>query len=353
MSGWLAEAAPGLASIFALPFMRNALVAIAVLAVAAAIVGVFINFRELEFVSDGLVHAVFPGLVIGSVVGGTAGLLPGAVGAAVIAALLFTLLGRGGGGGSLGGGLHAGSVSARDAGIAVVLTGLFSLGIVLVSRSESYVSQLQELLFGRILTVTTAQLWQIAAVSVVAIAIVLVTRRAQLYRAFDPAGFEAAGFSAFRTDLALNVAVALLVVAGVQALGVLMVVAILVVPVAVARLITGRLLLLAPIAAVVTLVAGVAGLWGSFEWSLRGGVSASPGAMIVLALVALYGVAVAVSVALSRLRSARGAGREGGGRIAGARPTAAAQAAAAQAATNPPGATQATAAAQTRAGVCP
>ncbi|WP_232299811.1 metal ABC transporter permease [Leucobacter komagatae] len=293
MSAWLAQAAPGIASVFGLPFMQRALIAIALLAVAAAIVGVFINFRELEFVSDGLVHAVFPGLVVGSLIGGPAGLLPGAVAAAVLAALLFTLLGR-------SGSSPARSVGARDAGIAVVLTGLFSLGIVLVSRSESYVSQLQELLFGRILTVTSAQLWQIAVVACFAIAIVLVTRRAQLFRAFDPAGFEAAGFSGFRTDLALNVSVALLVVAGVQALGVLMVVAILVVPVAVARLLTSRLALLAPVAALVTLAAGAAGLWGSFEWSLRGSVSASPGAMIVLSLVALYGVAAAGAVLLRR-----------------------------------------------------
>ena len=302
MTGWLAQAAPGLVSVFSLPFMQRALLGIAILAIAAAVVGVFINFRELEFVSDGLVHAVFPGLVIGSLAGGAAGLLPGAVGAAVVAALLFTFLGQGG---------RGRSIASRDAGIAVVLTGLFSLGIVLVSRSESYVSQLQELLFGRILTVTVTQLWQIAVVAAFAIAAVLFTRRAQLFRAFDPAGFAASGFHAFRTDLALNVAVALLVVAGVQALGVLMVVAILVVPVAVARLLTRRLWLLAPVAAVVTLVAGIAGLWGSFEWSLRGSVSASPGAMIVLALVAAYGLAVAGGFAVHRLRRAgsRGSAR--------------------------------------------
>lgn len=298
MTPMLVEAAPGFVGVFGLPFMLRALVAIALLAVATAIVGVFINFRELEFVSDGLVHAVFPGLVVGSIAGGTAGLLPGAVAAAVLAALLFTLLGR-------SGSPRSGGVGSRDAGIAVVLTGLFSLGVVLVSRSESYVSQLQELLFGRILTVTGAQLWQIAVVACVAIGIILVTRRAQLFRAFDPAGFRAVGFSEFRTDLALNIAVALLVVAGVQALGVLMVIAILVVPVAVARLLTRRLWLLAPVAALVTLAAGAAGLWGSFEWSLRGSVSASPGAMIVLALVALYGVAVAGSLAARALGGAR------------------------------------------------
>lgn len=316
MTGLFAQAAPGLLSMFGLPFMLRALIAIALLAVAAAIIGVFINFRELEFVSDGLVHAVFPGLVVGSMLGGTAGLLPGAVAAAVLAALLFTLLGR-------GGSRSASSVGTRDAGIAVVLTGLFSLGIVLVSRSDSYVSQLQELLFGRILTVTDTQLLQIAIVACVAIAIILVTRRAQLFRAFDSAGFQAAGFSVFRTDLALNVAVALLVVAGVQALGVLMVVAILVVPVAVARLVTRRLALLAPVAALVTFVAGVGGLWGSFEWSLRGAVSASPGAMIVLALVALYGAAVVGSVLARGVGRARRAAQ---GEIAGSTPANSAEA---------------------------
>ena len=105
----------------------------------------------------------------------------------------------------------------------------------------------------------------------------------------------------FRADLALNVAVALLVVAGVQALGVLMVVAILVVPVAVARLVTRRLWLLAPIAALVTLAAGVAGLLASFEWSVSGSVPASPGALIVLSLIALYAFAIGTSALVRRV----------------------------------------------------
>lgn len=282
--------------IFGLPFMTRALIAVVLLAVAAGIVGLFINFRELEFVSDGLVHAVFPGLVAGMLIGGPAGLLPGAVVAAIVAALLFAFLN--GARRAERGRLRA--TSARDAGIAVALTGMFSLGVVLVSRGESYVSQLQELLFGRILTITQAQLWQIAVVAAAAVVIVGLNRRQLLYRAFDQAGFEAAGFSSFRTDLALNIAVALLVVAGVQALGVLMVVAILVVPAAVARLLTSRLWLLVPIAVLVTFVAGGLGLWGAFEWSVRGSVSASPGALIVLLLLVLYGLAVAWQLVFRR-----------------------------------------------------
>ncbi|XPP26922.1 MAG: metal ABC transporter permease [Leucobacter sp.] len=279
----------GFLDAFQLPFMARALVTVAVLAVAAGVVGLGISMREMEFISDGLVHAVFPGLVIGAMVLGTGGLLPGALGAAIVAAVLFTVLGHRGGLGS-------------DAAIAVVLTGLFSLGIVLVSRQSGYVSQLQELLFGRLLTVTVAQLWQIAAVAAVAILVMLLTARSQIFRAFDPAGFEAAGFRPLVTDLALTVSTALLVVAGVQALGVLMVIALLTVPMAVARLLTRRFALLIPIAVLVPLLAGVLGLWWSFDWSVRGDLSVSPGALVVLLLVAAYALAVLLGWVLRRRR---------------------------------------------------
>lgn len=284
--------------VFSLPFMWRALLTIGVLAVAAGVVGLFVSFRDLEFVSDGLVHAVFPGLVIGAALGGSSGVLPGALVAAVIAAVLFTVLERRGG------------VDA-DSAIAVVLTGLFSLGVVLVSRQESYVSQLQELLFGRLLTVTQAQLWQITVVALLSVAVVIVTGRAQLFRAFDRAGAEASGFNVLRTDVALAVAVALLVVAGVQALGVLMVIALTIVPMAVARLVTRKFVWLIPLAILTPLVAGIAGLMLAFDWSVQLDASVSPGAVVVLLLVVLYAAGVAWRFMAGRLKPAAPAAGEG------------------------------------------
>lgn len=288
----------GLFEIFALPFMGRALATVAVLAVAAGIVGLGISFRELEFVSDGLVHAVFPGLVIGAALGGTAGVLPGALFAALITAVLFAVLGGIGVGGSRRG-------LGSDATIAVLLTGLFSLGIVLVSKQQGYVAQVQELLFGRLLTVTPAQFWQILIVAIVAVGLLLVTARAQLFRAFDPEGAAAVGLRPLATDLALAISVALLVVAGVQALGVLMVLALLTVPMAAARLVTRRFALLVPIAVLVPLVAGALGLWLAFDWSVRAGANVSPGAVVVLVLIAVYALAVLGRAIGGGLRGAR------------------------------------------------
>ena len=69
---------------YALPFMSRALVAMLALALVAGLIGVLVNLRGLEFISDGLTHAVFPGLAIGFVAGGEPGLVIGATVAAEI-----------------------------------------------------------------------------------------------------------------------------------------------------------------------------------------------------------------------------------------------------------------------------
>ncbi len=262
-------------AIFGYPFMTRALIAMAVLALASSVVGFFISLRDLEFVSDGLIHAVFPGLVVGFALAGSAGIIAGAFVAAVLAAVLLTYLMRR-------------SVAGNDAAVAVVLTSLFSIGIVIVSKQENYVSQLEQLLFGRLLTVTDLQLIQIAVVATIAVALVLSTWRRQIFRAFDPVGFLASGNRLHSTELILNIAIAMLVVAGVQAIGNLMVLALLIVPMAFARLVTRRIWLLLPLAFVAPLVSSIFGLWLSFEISVNQQVSISAGALVVVSLLGCY-----------------------------------------------------------------
>lgn len=272
---------------FALPFMLRSLLTVLTLSVVAGVVGVFINLRGLEFVSDGLVHSVFPGLVVGYVIAGTGGLFIGATIAGLIAAVLLTIVSRRGIG--------------SDAAIAVVLTSMFSLGIVIVSRQSSYVSQLEQLMFGRLLTVTDSQLVQIVVLSGIALLLVLVTAKDQLFRAFDPAGFAASGRPAFAVEIMLNVAIAFVVVSGAEAIGNLLVLALLIVPAAIARLTTTRFLLLFPIAIAASALSGWVGLALGFHASVDLGLSPSPGALVVLVLVAVYVIVLGVHLLGQRL----------------------------------------------------
>ncbi|OPG13524.1 metal ABC transporter permease [Microbispora sp. GKU 823] len=263
---------------FHLPFMARALVELVVLGALAGTVGVLVLLRRLAFVSDTLTHTVFPGVVIGHLMAGDGGIFWGALAAGVATAVLLTLL------------TQRRRVS-EDAALAMLLTTLFAVGVVLVSRQTGFTSDLTAFLFGRVLTVTEAQLAQTAVVTVVVVALLAVLRRPLLLRAFDPEGAQAAGVRVGLLDLVLNVAVALVVVAAVKAVGTILVIALLIVPAAAARSLSDRLAVIVPVACLVGAAAGWLGLVVSYEASIGYGVRLASGATVVLVLVAMYGLA--------------------------------------------------------------
>ncbi|MET0725063.1 MAG: metal ABC transporter permease [Leifsonia sp.] len=273
---------------FTLPFMARALGVLLALAVVAGVVGVIVNLRGLEFITDGLTHAVFPGIAIGFVAAGHDGLFVGAIITAVIAAVVLTLLTRRG--------------VASDAAIAIVLTGFFSIGVLVVSRQSDYAGQLDALLFGRLLTVTDADLWRTVALCAVALVAVAATLPGHVFRAFDARGSEASGFRPLGLDLVLNSAIALVVVAASSAVGNLLVLAVLIVPGAVARLVTVRLWLLFPLAAGAAALASWLGLGVGFAASVENGVDLPAGSTVVATLIAVYAIVLLVRLGIDRIR---------------------------------------------------
>ena len=268
---------------FTLPFMGRALTALVILGVLGGVVSVFVLLRRLAFVSDVLTHTVFPGVVIGHLVAGTGGILWGALLFAGLSAVLLALL----------------STNRRvpeDASLAVLLTAFFSVGVVIVSRQSSYTSDLTTFLFGRILTVDRAEVLTTTVIAVVTLGTLLVLGKELLLRAFDPDGAAALGYRVPALDLVLNLAVALVVVAGVRAVGTVLVIAVLVVPGAAARLVSDRLPVMFAVAAGIGVLGGWLGLVISYDASVNHDVRLGSGATVVLVLVALYAVAALVGV---------------------------------------------------------
>lgn len=255
--------------------MLRALAELMLLAAICGPVGAFVLVRRLSFVSDALTHTVFPGVVIGFIAGGVEGVFLGALIAAVLTAVALTLLTREGG-------------VSDDAATAVLLTAMFAIGVVLVSRRSSFASDLTAFLFGRILTVTPRQLVETAVLGIVVLALLALGGRQFLFRAFDPAAVSAAGFRLARLDLWLNLIVALVVVAAVRAVGTVLVVALLVVPAATARLITARFLPIMLLGSALIAAAGWLGLWLSWTASVDHGFRLTSASAVVLLLVAAY-----------------------------------------------------------------
>ncbi len=271
-----------LTTAFALPFMGRALLVLIVLSIAAGVIGVFINLRGLEFLSDGLTHAVFPGLAAGFVFGGQGGVLIGALVAAAAATIVLTLMSN--------------NRVTSDATTAIVLTAMFSIGVIIVSASPGRAGGLEQLLFGHLLTVTDSEAITTALVAGLALVLVLLTFRRQMFRAFDSEGSAAAGYHRVSTDLVLNIAIALVIVAASNAVGNLLVLAVLIVPGALSRLVTTKLGGLFAVAVGGALLASWLGLALGFNISVVGGVDVPAGATVALSFVALYGIALIVRV---------------------------------------------------------
>jgi manganese/iron transport system permease protein len=265
---------------FAVPYMQRALVEVLVLGALAGAVGVFVVLRRLAFVGDALTHTVFPGVVIAHLLGQS--LLAGALAFGVLSAVLLTVLGR-----------HR-RVGA-DAALAILLTSFFSVGVVLVSRTRGFTSDLTVFLFGRVLAVDRTDLAQTLAVAAVVAVALVALRKELVLRAFDPDGAAAMGYRTGTLDLVLNLLIALVVVAAVEAVGTVLVIALMVVPAAAARLLADRVATMTVLACLLGATGGWLGLVVSYEVSVDHGVRLAAGATIVVVLVGLFLLAAAVA----------------------------------------------------------
>ena len=273
---------------FSVPFMARALMEVVLLGILGGVLGVHLLLRRRAFVTEALQHTVFPGVAIAFVAGQS--LLAGALVAAVASVLLLQVLTRN-------------NRVDTDAALALLIATFFALGVIVVSRSDSFQSSLTALLFGRVLAVDARQVGETAVLVVVGLAVLLALHKELMLRAFDPAVTRAMGYPVRRLDLVLDLVVALAVVAAVRAVGTVLLVAFLVTPAAAARLCCRRVPPMMVVAAVLTAVCGWLGLAASYEASVNHDLRLASGALVVLTITAgflVVAAAVAVRNRLSR-----------------------------------------------------
>jgi manganese/iron transport system permease protein len=269
------------------PYMQRALVELLVLAVASGVVGTLVFVRRMTFIADAMTHTIFPGVAIAFFAGWS--LLWGALAAALVSVAMLAVAGR-----------HR--RFDPDAVLAALLTTMFSVGVIVVSRRPSYSADLDALLFGRLLTVDATQIWETAIVALVAVGACLAVGKELVLRAFDPAGAEAMGYSLGWLDVVVNLAVGLVIVAGARAVGTALMVTLLVTPAATARLMRDRIGPIGTIAVAITVLASLAGLVISYDASVHHDVRLPAAATITAVLTVAF-------VLVAALRWTRGRSR--------------------------------------------
>jgi manganese/iron transport system permease protein len=252
-------------------FMQRAFAAALAVGLICSAMGTYVVLRRLSFIGDGIAHASFAGIVIAYLRG-----VNFYVGAAVVA--VVTALG-------IGFVARRGRISL-DTTIGVLFTGMFALGVFLMSRQRSYAVDLQSFLFGDILSVQPQDLWLILGLSAVVAITVVAIFRGLLYTSFDPVVAQASGIRAPLYEYLLLVMLALTIVVALQAVGIVLVAALLVTPAAAAYQLTSRFAPMMALAALFGAVSTVGGLYLSYY--LR----ASSGATIVLLATLLFFAAI-------------------------------------------------------------
>jgi ABC-type Mn2+/Zn2+ transport system permease subunit len=252
------------------PTTRSAFAELLLIAVSAGALGCWVVLLELSYSAESLAHAMFPGLVLAALTGIPL-LLGGAAGVAVAA----------------GGVALAARAPGADAdtGVAVVITGLFGLGVLLALSPDSPPG-IEGLLFGDILAVSNGDLALAAGLAVVVIGALALLHSRLAVLGFDRAGAPALGLRPGRLDLAVLALIALSVLVAVQGLGNLLVVAVLIAPAASARRVTRRVAPMMAVAVALAMVAGLAGLYVSYYAGVAAGAAIAAGMVVLYALTA-------------------------------------------------------------------
>nr|WP_245778601.1 metal ABC transporter permease [Halomicrobium zhouii] len=255
------------------PFMQRAYLAAVCIAVIGPLVGSFLVHREMAMIGDTLAHSAFAGVAAGLFVNSAFAvtvppLLTALLVAALAALVVQTLVD------------YAGAY--RDTSLAIVLTGSFAVGSVLVTATDGGIAVgINAYLFGSLATVSRANAAILGLLSVVVTLGVTVAYRPLVYVTFDEVGARAAGLDVTRYNQLLAVLTAVVVVGAMQIMGVILVAAMLVIPVAAATGVRGFKRSIGA-AVCAGLVATVAGVTLSYVYDV------AAGGTIVLVAIAVY-----------------------------------------------------------------
>jgi ABC-type Mn2+/Zn2+ transport system permease subunit len=228
-----------------LPFLREALIELLLLAVTGGVLGAWVVLRRLAFFTHAAGSATFPGLVVAD----ASGVSP------ILAGLAVAL-------GYAGGVQRAGRAGREHGeGTALLLVACLATGVILASDVFESGAVVDRLLFGTLLGLDGIDIAVSAAVAVIATLAAVTLGRTWSAVGFDPDGARALGLPAERADLLLLGLVAAAAVAAIPAVGALLVTAVYVLPAAAARVLTGSIRGLVACALGLALVEGVLGLY--------------------------------------------------------------------------------------------
>lgn len=209
---------------FELEMFQRALIAAILTTVVAGFYGSFLLMKNLALMGDGLAHVSFGGVAVGIVLGATAPLWYALVFSLTAALIIHELQER--------------ELLTGDASIAIFLTGMLTLGLVVLRIwGGGITSDIEGYLFGNLLLIDYDDLDLILYISIFSLVTLFFLHDALLATTIDAIAARVQGIPTRWIGLWFSAAVAAIVVSMVQVVGTLLVTALLVTPAATAQLV--------------------------------------------------------------------------------------------------------------------
>ncbi len=231
-------------------FMRRALMISTIVGGVCGLLSCYMTLKGWALMGDAVSHAVMPGVVVAYALG-----IPFSIGAFVFGVGSVALIGF----------VKQKSRVKEDTVIGLVFTGFFALGLVLVSKIKSNID-LMHILFGSPLGISNSDLTQTIIICLIVVGVLIVFRRDLMLYCFDPTHARSIGINTGLLHYLLLSILSLAAVAGLQTVGIILVVAMLITPGATAYLMTDRFDRMTIIAIISSIISSTLGVYISY-WS--------------------------------------------------------------------------------------
>lgn len=258
--------------IFSYGFAVRALTAGLLVALCASLLGVNMVLKQFSMLGDGLSHVAFGASAVALAVGAA----PLRVAIPVVIAAAFLLLG-----------ISGKTKIKGDAATAMVSSGALAVGVIVASITTGMNTDINNYMFGSILSVGKEELWTAAALAVTVLAVYLMFYRKIFACAFDERFSAACGVKVRLYNGITAVLTAVTVVIGMRMMGALLISSIMTLPALSAMRICKRYGSTVIVSAIVSLISFTAGLLLSFMFDMPAGASVVVVQMAVFFIFAL------------------------------------------------------------------
>tara|TARA_Y100000590_G_scaffold145522_1_gene167351 strand:+ start:1183 stop:2016 length:834 start_codon:yes stop_codon:yes gene_type:complete len=255
---------------FSYAFMIRSLIVAVSVGLMLPLLGSYVINRNLGFMGDALAHASLPALVFGLLIG--VNILIAAIPAAIFLALLLGYL------------INKSNIG-EDTAIGIIFSSFFALGFILLSIFKNIAFNVEDLLFGQILGVSSFDVSITLILTTIVIITSFILYKQFLFISFDPKGAKVAGIKVNLFNNIFLVLLSLSIIAALQSVGIILVLSMLITPAAAAKLLIKSFPSSIITASIFGIIASLSGLYFSYYLDFPSGPSMALTATLIFIIV--------------------------------------------------------------------